>query len=158
MTKLSLTSRSPADTRALGRRIGLQCGAGDWIGLSGELGAGKTCLVQGLARGLEVDPSVAVTSPTFVILQTYPGRVPLHHMDLYRLAGAAALDEIGYHHFVEGEGTCVVEWAEQIAAAVPGKGLLLRLLLVDETTRRIEIETLDRSARRFVDDLATHPV
>lgn len=153
MTKLSLTSCSPDETRALGERLGARCGPGDWIGLSGELGAGKTCLVQGLARGLEVDPQLAVTSPTFVILQTYPGRVPLHHLDLYRLSRPAELDEIGYHQLVEGDGTCVVEWAEQVDGAVPGRGLLIRLLLVDETTRRLEAEALDPAAERLLEAL-----
>jgi tRNA threonylcarbamoyladenosine biosynthesis protein TsaE len=116
---------------------------GDWIGLTGELGAGKTCLTQGLALGLGVGPEVAVTSPTFVLHQTYPGRIPLHHLDLYRLCEAEELFEIGYQELLEGEGACVVEWFERIQGAQPGRGVTGRLELTDDTSRIIELDGID---------------
>jgi tRNA threonylcarbamoyladenosine biosynthesis protein TsaE len=137
---LEIFSNSAAETRALGRRLGELSLPGDWIGLTGELGAGKTCLTQGLAQGAGVDERVAVTSPTYVICQSYPGRLPVHHLDLYRLTSPVELAEIGYDEMVYGDGVCVVEWFERIAAARPGFGLSLRLEIIDESKRRIFIE------------------
>jgi tRNA threonylcarbamoyladenosine biosynthesis protein TsaE len=142
--RLTLTTRSPEETREVGRRLGELCRPGDWIGLTGELGAGKTCLVTGLARGLEVPSGHQVTSPTFIIHQTYPGRFPLHHLDLYRIHSDAELVELGYQELLEGDGVCAVEWCEQVPGAIPDSGVIVRLELEDETTRSIEITKIDK--------------
>lgn len=141
--RLEIISNSAAETRALGRRLGELSRPGDWIGLTGELGAGKTCLVQGLATGAGVAEDVAVTSPTYVICQSYPGRLPVQHLDLYRLKSPEELAEIGYDELVFGDGVCVVEWFELIAEARPGHGLSIALEIVDEFSRRIYITAED---------------
>lgn len=137
-----LTTAAAQQTQALAQRLGRLSAPGDWIGLTGDLGAGKTCFVQGLAAGLDVPAETAVTSPTFVLLQTYPGRCPLHHLDLYRLGDADELFEIGYDDLLAGEGVCAVEWCDQIPAAIPADGLLIALELIDETSRRIHLGAL----------------
>ncbi|HUU02906.1 MAG TPA: tRNA (adenosine(37)-N6)-threonylcarbamoyltransferase complex ATPase subunit type 1 TsaE [Myxococcota bacterium] len=150
---LEIFTNSALETRALGRRLGKMSLPGDWIGLTGELGAGKTCLVQGLALGAGVDERVAVTSPTYVIYQSYPGRLPVHHLDLYRLMSSDELAEIGYDELVYGDGVCVVEWFERIAKARPGSGLTVSLEIVDDTSRRLYIEGEDSRGMVLVSKL-----
>jgi tRNA threonylcarbamoyladenosine biosynthesis protein TsaE len=138
-----LISKTPRATRTIGRKLGQACVSGDWIGLTGDLGAGKTCLTQGLAAGLGVPAEVAITSPTFTILQSYPGRLILHHLDLYRIATRLELIEIGYEELCSGPGVCAVEWCDRIPEAIPDDdGLLIRLRLIDERTREIHLESL----------------
>jgi tRNA threonylcarbamoyladenosine biosynthesis protein TsaE len=119
----SVASRSAAETRALGERLGRLLRGGDVIGLSGPLGAGKTCLVQGLAAGLDVDPAVPVTSPTFTLLGEYPGRVPLRHADFYRVESERRLFEAGFDDSFDGRGVVVVEWFERLPQALPQERL-----------------------------------
>ena len=110
--EIRIRCSAASDTRDFGRRVGAIARSGDTISLSGELGAGKTTLVQGIAVGLEVPPNIAVASPTYSIVHEYPGRLPLTHMDFYRL-DSAQLDEIGLEEVLEGDGVCVAEWAER---------------------------------------------
>jgi tRNA threonylcarbamoyladenosine biosynthesis protein TsaE len=141
--KLTLTTRSPEQTRDIGRKLGELCRPGDWIGLTGELGAGKTCFVSGLARGLEVPETFQVRSPTFILHQTYPGRFPLHHLDLYRIHTGTELSELGYDELLSGDGVCAVEWCEQVPSAIPDSGVIVRLEIEDETSRVIGMTQID---------------
>jgi tRNA threonylcarbamoyladenosine biosynthesis protein TsaE len=118
-----VASPSPQHTQALGERLGAALADGDVVALSGELGAGKTCFVQGIARGLGVDPRVPVTSPTFTLVGEYPGRVALVHADFYRVESATRLDEAGFDDLLEGRGAVVVEWAERFPEALPRERL-----------------------------------
>lgn len=137
-------SRSPEETRALGRQWGATARPGWVIGLEGELGSGKTQLVKGLALGLGC--SARVHSPTFALVHEYPGgRLPLVHLDLYRLSGAAALRSAGLEEYLFAPaGVVVVEWFDRwLTAGLPGvTGLLRRVWIevVSETERRIVYE------------------
>lgn len=116
--------------------------AGDCIELSGDLGAGKTQFVQGLAAGLGI--SAQVISPTFNILLTYPdGRVPLFHFDLYRLDDALELEDIGFYDVLEDEGVVCIEWGDKFPDALPDDRLIVRILTqdagADADARRIEL-------------------
>lgn len=123
---LTITTQSPEGTFAFGSTLGSLLAAGDVLCLAGDLGAGKTLLVQGLAAGLGVADQV--TSPTFTILQVYEtGRVPVYHFDLYRLEHAAELGDIGFDHYVGGDGVAVIEWADKFAAAMPAERLWISL-------------------------------
>jgi tRNA threonylcarbamoyladenosine biosynthesis protein TsaE len=150
---LILTTKSPEETQELGRKLGELCRPGDWIGLTGELGAGKTCLVTGLARGLEVPEGYQVTSPTFIIHQIYPGRLPLHHMDLYRIHQTAELFELGYQEFLEEGGVCAVEWCEQVPGAIPESGVVVRLEIEDENSRAIGIKKINKRGEELLSGL-----
>lgn len=110
----TVVSRSPAETRRLGEVMGKLAPAGTRILLYGDLGAGKTVFVQGLASGLEVPSDYYITSPTYTIVNEYPGRLCLYHLDLYRFETADDLEGIGFDDMVEGPGLVVIEWAERL--------------------------------------------
>ena len=129
------TAASPAETEQLGEALGRTAAAGALLGLVGELGAGKTCLVRGLARGLGADPN-DVHSPTFVIATEYPGgRLPLHHIDLYRLEPPLADTEF-LRDVVYGDGVAAVEWFERLQPAA-GDEVLVVTLRYDGDDRRL---------------------
>ncbi len=109
---LEIESGSPEETQALGREIGRRLREGDVVGVAGDLGAGKTCLVRGIAAGLDLDPDV-IYSPSFTLVAEHAGRVPLVHIDLFRLAEPVSLDdarEIGLEAYLDPAGVTVVEW------------------------------------------------
>ena len=114
----TVISRSPAETRRLGEAIGQMARRGDVIGLVGPLGAGKTEMVKGIARGMGID-EMGVNSPTFTLMQIYDGKMPLYHIDLYRWAG----DEGGLDDAIFGDGVAVVEWAD-LGRDLSGRDLL----------------------------------
>jgi tRNA threonylcarbamoyladenosine biosynthesis protein TsaE len=120
------TTRSARATVALGVRLGELLQPGDAVALVGELGAGKTQLVRGICRGAGV-PEREVASPTFAIIATYRGRIPVHHADLYRLAGEDELHATGFSDLLGGEGALLVEWADRIPGALPAQRLEVRL-------------------------------
>ncbi len=135
----SLASRSAEDTRRLGALLGELLVGGDVVCVSGELGAGKTCLVQGIALGLGVDPEIPVTSPTFTLVGEYPGRVALRHADFYRVESYARLDDAGFVDLLDGSGVLVVEWPERFPEALPKERLDVTIELVSESARRLQL-------------------
>ena len=104
-----------AATEAFGRRLGSLLFPGAVVALIGPLGAGKTHLARAVAAGLGVPDPRVVTSPTFVLIQEYAGRLPVYHFDAYRLRGESDLSELGVHEYFEGDGVCLVEWADRAA-------------------------------------------
>jgi tRNA threonylcarbamoyladenosine biosynthesis protein TsaE len=146
------TSPSPATTRALGARLGAAARAGDVIALVGPLGAGKTELARGIARGLGVQEPVA--SPTFILVAEHPVRLPLFHVDCYRLAGgedalaAGILDERAV------EGVTVIEWAERLGAALPPGHLEVMIDGAGDAPRSILLRATDRRHARLLEAVA----
>lgn len=118
-------SRSPDETLELAAKLAENLEPGDVLALFGELGAGKTTFVQGLAQGLEV--SAPVTSPSFALIQEYAGRLPLYHVDLYRLRNVAEALELNLDEYFEGRGVTVIEWAERLGGALPKRAVRIRL-------------------------------
>ena len=116
--KLSWRSGSPEATHAMGVALGRLLEPGDFVGLVGELGAGKTALVRGVAAGAGV-PGEDVTSPSFALINLYVGRLPIYHADLYRLGSADELYATGYDDLLQSPGAFVVEWVERISTAAP---------------------------------------
>ena len=141
MSMACVDSASADQTRALGERLGRLLEPGDVVGLSGVLGAGKTCFVQGIARGLGVAPGVAVTSPTFTLVGEYPARIPLRHADFYRVEDAERLRDAGFDDLLDGRGALVVEWAERFPEALPTEHLVVSIEILagegDDPPRRI---------------------
>ena len=130
-------TRSEDETIAVARELAEALRPGAVVLLSGNLGAGKTAFVRGLAQGLGIDPG-EVSSPTFTLVHEYRGgRVTLFHADLYRLEGAAT-DDLGLEEMGVSDGVLAIEWADRLAYALPG-AIEVRIELVDETTRRIAI-------------------
>ena len=116
--KHKIISKSPEDTFALGKQIGESVAPGSVLTLVGDLGVGKTVFTQGLAEGLGI--SDAVNSPTFTIVQIYEeGRIPLYHLDVYRIGDISEMDEIGYEDYFYGDGVCLIEWASMISELIP---------------------------------------
>jgi tRNA threonylcarbamoyladenosine biosynthesis protein TsaE len=136
---LEFVSRSPDQTQRLGARLGALLRGGEVICLEGSLGAGKTCLAQGIGRGWGV--SQTLTSPTFVLMREYarPETVAkLYHVDLYRIANVAEARTLGIEELLgEKHAICVIEWAERVRSMIPEEHLWLTLELVDATRRTI---------------------
>jgi tRNA threonylcarbamoyladenosine biosynthesis protein TsaE len=130
-------SHSAAETMGFGRQLASELRDGDVIALTGDLGAGKTCLVKGIAAGLGVTQEV--TSPTFTLIHEYRGgRLPLVHVDLYRLDKVAEAVNIGIEDYLAGPGVTVIEWAERAEPLLPANTQRIRMSIVDENTRNIE--------------------
>ena len=127
---LTLRSESPDETEALGERIGRALAPGSVVALIGELGAGKTTLTKGIARGLDV-PDL-IHSPTFTLIHEHRGRLSVAHFDLYRLDAPEQLDDLGYEEYFFGDWVCVIEWAEKIMELLPPDHLEIRIAGEDE--------------------------
>lgn len=122
---MRLRSSGPDETRAIGHALAAALEPGDVVVLAGELGSGKTVLAQGIARGLGVDEPVP--SPTFVIVREYQGRIPLAHVDVYRLDHVQELHDLGFEEVVDGEGVAVIEWGDRVRAVLPPERLEIAL-------------------------------
>jgi tRNA threonylcarbamoyladenosine biosynthesis protein TsaE len=136
-----VTTRSARATWRLGQRLGEALQPGDVVALEGDLGAGKTQLVRGACAGAGVDEA-DVSSPTFAIVQSYRGRLPVHHADLYRLADLDELHATGLLDLPGGDGALLVEWADRVAGWAPGEALVIRLEEVPgrPRSRRVTLE------------------
>jgi tRNA threonylcarbamoyladenosine biosynthesis protein TsaE len=134
----ALDSRSPEETFALGRQLGAVLQPGDFVGLVGDLGAGKTQLVRGVAAGVGV-PEGQVASPTFAVVYPYQGRLPLYHADFYRLSGWDELYGTGFLDLLQEPAAFLVEWVDRIPRAAPRDWLRVSLERVNDTRRRIEL-------------------
>jgi tRNA threonylcarbamoyladenosine biosynthesis protein TsaE len=139
---LEIMSHGPEETRAIGRAMGANAVPGDIFLLVGGLGTGKTCLTQGVLWGL--GSGEYARSPTFVLMAQYRGRIPLYHVDLYRLDSLQEVADLGLDEYLLGDGVCVVEWAEKAPAAFPDAHLMVRIDLLDDTTRRMTLTATDR--------------
>jgi len=153
-----LVTRSARDTTLLGRRLGRLLAAGDVVALVGELGAGKTQLARGTCQGAGVDPA-DVTSPTFAIVQTYRGRLPVHHADLYRLGDLDELYATGLPDLLGGDGALLVEWADRIAGWLPAERLVVRMAEVPRrpTWRRLVLEAAGARHEALAASLTKRP-
>jgi tRNA threonylcarbamoyladenosine biosynthesis protein TsaE len=137
--RLTVISSDPAETFRMGRMIGEALKEGDMVALIGELGAGKTSLTQGIARGLGIGEGYQITSPTFTLINEYPGRINLVHLDVYRLDGSTDLPDLGYEEFFFSKNVTVIEWAEKILDVLPDKTIFIKMTYLDQNRRRIEI-------------------
>ncbi len=140
---------SPEQTQALGRALGAAARAGDVFLLAGLLGAGKTCLTQGILWGLGLDEYAR--SPTFVLVAEYRARLTLYHLDLYRLDSVDEVEALGLDEYLDGDGVCVVEWADKAPGAFPPEHLSIRLAALDENTRRIRLAADDERHRSLIE-------
>ena len=138
MPILEIDTHNPEATRAIGQALGEHAKPGFVYLLSGELGAGKTTLTQGVLEGLGSDERAR--SPTFVLATQYTGRLPLYHVDLYRIDSVSELEELGLDEFFEGDGVSVVEWADKASGQLPKEHLSIRLEHSGENSRRLRLE------------------
>jgi tRNA threonylcarbamoyladenosine biosynthesis protein TsaE len=147
---MKLESHSPEQTQLLGNYLGQLSQKADVFLLVGELGTGKTCLVQGIAHGLTVKEYAF--SPSFVILREYHGRLPLYHIDFYRLDSIDEIAELGLEEYFYADGVCVVEWAEKALQILPRDNLLITLHYVPAapTKRSIRLKPQGERYRQLV--------
>lgn len=138
ITLLDIVTHSPEETQELGRCIGEQALPGDIILLTGNLGAGKTCLTQGIAQGLGIQEYVM--SPSFVIVRELRGRLWLYHIDLYRLDRIEEMADLGLDDYFYGGGVCVIEWAEKAMNLLPKEHLLIEISYLSDTERQFQMK------------------
>ncbi len=151
MDPVEVVSHSAGDTQRLGRLLGEQAWPGEVVLLVGELGAGKTCLAQGVAQGLGI--TEPVLSPSFVILRQYTGRLPLYHIDLYRIERLEEVADLGLDDYLYGDGLSLVEWAERGVGLLPPQHLLIELEFMSETQRRLRLHPRDGRYQEAVERL-----
>lgn len=144
----SVVTRNVNQTFELGRSLGLLLRPGDVLGLVGELGAGKTYFTKGVAAGLGLPDPRLVTSPTFVLLNTYPTRIPLKHYDLYRVEGSE-LETFGFSDFRD-SSVSVVEWADKTDHALLGSHLRVQLQTADENSRIVSFQAFGERPQRLL--------
>lgn len=138
MSSLITTTDSPEATRRFAAALATTIAPGTIIALSGPLGAGKTCFVQGLAMGLGVPVTVSVNSPTYILMNIYEGgRLPLYHFDWYRLDDATQLTALDLEEYLEGPGVCIIEWADKFPQVLPPSTRWYRCTILDATRRDI---------------------
>ena len=135
---MNCTTHSPEETRELGARFAADLKPGDILALKGPLGSGKTCFVQGIARGLGVTERY-ITSPTFVLIREYQGRLPLYHIDLYRLGSGIEIGMLGLDEYLHGDGVTAIEWPEKIEEGLPERTITISLDCINEMSRKITI-------------------
>jgi tRNA threonylcarbamoyladenosine biosynthesis protein TsaE len=140
-------------TQVFGRRLGGLLFPGAVVALVGPLGAGKTHLVRAVAEGLGLRDGRVVSSPTFVLIQEYPARLPVYHFDAYRLRGEAEFAELGAHEYFEGDGVCLVEWADRVRGCLPPEHLRIALTVTGENSRRAEVEAVGDNYAAIVEKL-----
>ena len=146
---MHLRCESPEETQSLGERLGRLALPGDLFLLVGGLGAGKTCLTQGIAWGLDI--AGYATSPSFVVINQYQGRLTLYHIDLYRIDSIEELHELGLDDYLYGSGVCVVEWAERAVGVLPQEHLLVEISFLSDTSRSL---VLNPSGEHYVEMLS----
>lgn len=149
---LLFESDSTEKTAALGKKLASFLMAGDLIALSGELGAGKTTFVKALAPGLGISVD-DVNSPSYTLVNEYYGRIPLYHFDLYRLEGSEDVDNLGFDEYMEGDGLAVVEWADVAPQILPAEHLKIKISIVGEDERTIELDGIGARYVRLVERL-----
>lgn len=135
--RLTCVSRSAEDTQAIAAAVAAHLVPGDVVALSGDLGAGKTIFVQGAARALGV--TARVTSPSFVLVREYQGRLPILHIDVYRIGNLQELVDLGYEEFLDPNWVVFIEWGDALGSLLPAEYLLVEFHTIDETQRTVEI-------------------
>jgi tRNA threonylcarbamoyladenosine biosynthesis protein TsaE len=141
-------------TTALGRRLGALLYPGAVVALVGPLGAGKTHFVRAVVEGLGGDGR-RVSSPTFALIHEYPARLPVYHFDAYRLPDEAAFADLGAAEYFEGDGVCLVEWADRVAGVLPAEHLRVTIAPTGETSRRFTIEGRGERYQPMVKGMST---
>jgi tRNA threonylcarbamoyladenosine biosynthesis protein TsaE len=153
MTSRTVEAPDLAATETLGRRLGGLLFPGAVVALVGPLGAGKTHLTRAVAEGLDVRNPAAVNSPTFVLIQEYPARLPIYHFDAYRLSGPQEFAELGVEEYFTGDGVCLVEWADRVEPTLPTERLEVRISILGPTARRFDLTAVGDRYDRLLADL-----
>jgi len=139
LEKVVVQTKSSAETIRIGKSIGSRLLPGDVVALVGELGAGKTQFIKGMAMGVGVGKPTYISSPSFTLINEYPGRIPFYHIDLFRLGWEKDAEELGLDDYFQGEGVTAIEWADKIPSLLPKEMLLIHIAYTGKNTRSLEI-------------------
>ena len=148
-----MLTKNPDQTLHLGQVFGRMLPQASTVALIGDLGSGKTLLARGIAKGLGVEDEREVSSPTFVLINEYRGRIPVHHVDLYRLRDSVETEDIGWEEFISGPGVTLVEWAEKVPDLLPEDRIEVHLYWVGAGERKLVFVGKDQTARDLVNHL-----
>lgn len=154
--KFVIRSSGVNETVYWGRMLGKRLEAGSIIGLIGELGAGKTYFVKGVAEGLEVLENQYVTSPTFTLINEYQGNINLYHFDLYRIQDEREIERLGYEEYLFGDGVVIIEWAEKMLRLLPDELLMVEIIREDENTRQLILKGKGKRYGKIVEEMDEH--
>lgn len=146
MNMIRIQLNNLSDTEKLGRLLGSLATSGDVICLDGDLGAGKTALSQAIARGLGVPDNCYVTSPSFAILHEYEGRIPMYHMDFYRLEDAGEVEDLGFEEYFYLDGLTVIEWSTRALEILPEERMILTIVQNADLSRTVTLKGTERYA------------
>jgi len=149
--KHHIISRSSEETLHFGALLGRHVTKGSVIALSGELGTGKTCLAQGIAKGLRVPEHLYVTSPSYVLVNEYAGSLRLFHLDLYRIDSVVQLDDVGIDEMTGSDAVTVIEWAEKMGDVLPEERLSVSISIIDDQTRDFRITASGQGAVNLIE-------
>lgn len=149
---VTIASRTPRQTEQIGSILGSMLAKGDILALCGELGAGKTTLVRGIARGIGLEGG-EVASPSFTLVNEYDGPLRLFHIDLYRLTDEKELISIDYEEYLKGDGVVVIEWADRIPQAVPADALWITLRYLGNEHREIVLQAEGDRFKMMIEEL-----
>ncbi|OGQ13425.1 MAG: tRNA (adenosine(37)-N6)-threonylcarbamoyltransferase complex ATPase subunit type 1 TsaE [Deltaproteobacteria bacterium RBG_19FT_COMBO_46_12] len=139
MNKVVIQTKSASETIQIGKSIGSRLLPGDVVALVGELGSGKTQFIKGMATGAGVGKPTYISSPSFTLINEYPGRIPFYHIDLFRLEWEKEAEELGLEDYFQGEGITAIEWADKIPSLLPKEMLLIHIAYTGKNIRSIEI-------------------
>jgi tRNA threonylcarbamoyladenosine biosynthesis protein TsaE len=149
-----LSSDNPDKTYKWGTVLGSLLGRGDVVALVGELGAGKTTLTQGIVRGLGVAEGHYIGSPTFTLINEYEGRVPVYHLDFYRIEFPSEVINLGLEEYLDGDGVAIIEWADKIEALLPEEHMMVQLEYEDYSVRTLDIMSSGAHYDGLIESLA----
>jgi tRNA threonylcarbamoyladenosine biosynthesis protein TsaE len=135
-----MLTNSAEETMLIAEKLAKTLNPGDMIALSGDLGSGKTTFTKGIGKGLGVKDSRRINSPTFVLIKEYSGKIPLYHLDLYRLDALKEIENLAVEEYIYGTGVTVIEWAEKIKSLLPEKHILVKFKIKGGTKREVVIE------------------
>jgi tRNA threonylcarbamoyladenosine biosynthesis protein TsaE len=153
MASWSVVSKSARQTRLWGKRLGKLLRGGEIIGLTGELGSGKTCFVRGMAAGLEVDSEAWIRSPTFTLINEYRGRLPVFHIDLYRIGSREELEGLNLREYLYSDGVSVIEWFDHLPAGEVDERLELTLAHVNGSKRELKFSARGEPYEKILEEL-----
>jgi len=151
MKHFELTSHSSTETHLFGKQIGRMAFPGDIFLLVGSLGTGKTCLAQGIARGLDIQEYTP--SPSFVLIREFNGRLPMYHIDLYRLDYIEEIADLGLDDYLYGKGVCVIEWAEKGLSLISSEYLMIKIKHLGDNERHFEFIPCSRHYTEIINKL-----
>ena len=152
MSQLVIYSNSSQETYELGRRLGVLLPASFFIALQGELGGGKTCFARGLVAAVSPESAHMVASPTFAIMNEYPGRTAIYHFDFYRLTSPHEIVELGFEDYFAANGICVAEWSERLEELLPTDHLRITFEHAGDDLRKITIEAISPAGTSILEN------